>query len=149
MPKDLPHAIGIKEAGNRRAVTQPISPWALNVDGKPVIPPSRAAAEKAIADAYAAGARNVDVGCMQISLKHHGHTYATDPVAAGRILLDPGLNTRYGTWLLARLKRDTGSWTEATRRYHNANPAIGTPYMCGVADIIARLKGLPQPLCGR
>ena len=65
----------------------------------------------------------IDVGCMQINLHFHADAFASLDEA-----FEPTMNARYAARFLRRLYKDTGSWQDATMRYHSATPAFGIPY---------------------
>ena len=119
-------------------------PWAWNAIGE-----SHYAADKptAIAEVQAMQARGVasiDVGCMQINLRHHPAAFANLDEA-----FDPAANVRYGARFLAQLHQAHGEWPEAIARYHSGDPGQGENYARRVA--LARLSrawagGLPMAL---
>src|ERR1700734_3245269 len=71
----------------------------------------------------AAGARDVDVGCFQISLADHPDAFATLADA-----FDPVQNADYAAGFLRRLQSRTGSWDSAIADYHSDTPDLGLPY---------------------
>ncbi|MFO1067997.1 MAG: hypothetical protein U1E14_05675 [Geminicoccaceae bacterium] len=71
----------------------------------------------------APGRRNIDVGCVQVNLKHHPDAFASLDDA-----LDPATNADYGARFLASLRADTRSWARAIERYHSADPVRGRDY---------------------
>lgn len=79
-------------------------PWATNVDGGAVMYADLGTAVRGVAAAYAGGAHNVDVGCMQISLLWHGRQFRSLEEA-----FSPARNVAYGAALLTELRRESGS----------------------------------------
>lgn len=98
-------------------------PWIIDAAGTAHSFASKAEAEAAVASLTAQGLRNVDVGCMQISLLHHPDAFASLSQA-----FDPASNIDYAARFLAGLHRLSGSWDAAIARYHSATPALGEAY---------------------
>lgn len=65
------------------------------------------------------GRRSIDVGCMQVNLRHHPRAFTS--VAAG---FDPVVNIRYAAEFLKQLREASGSWEEAIARYHSYTPGF-------------------------
>jgi len=98
-------------------------PWAINVDGEGRYFASKDEAVAAVKRLQKRGADNIDVGCMQISLKYHGHAFATVEEA-----FTPAVNVAYATEFLMALQRRTNSWMEAIGDYHSRNRAQSLSY---------------------
>ena len=83
----------------------------------------------------AAGAKLIDVGCMQIN--HHFHARH---FASVEQMFEPAANVDYAARFLKELKAREGSWTMAVARYHagpNNDPAQKR-YVCRViANMVA------------
>lgn len=106
-----------------------LRPYALNIDGRPDIEPTLGSAIAHFHAAKAAGARMIDVGCMQINHHYHG-----DKFASLDAMFEPALNVDYAARFLRELKTREGSWTMAVARYNagpNNDPAQKV-YVCGV-----------------
>ena len=80
-------------------------------------------------DAQRAGAKLIDVGCMQIN--HHFHARH---FASLEDMLDPAQNVAYAARFLSELKKREGSWTMAIARYHAGpdNVKAQRGYVCRV-----------------
>jgi len=76
-----------------------------------------------------AGAKLIDVGCMQIN--HHFHASS---FASVEDMLDPSKNVNYAARFLQQLKAREGSWTLAVARYHAGpgNIPAQKRYVCRV-----------------
>lgn len=100
-------------------------PWALNIGGVGRFLPTERDAATLLAEAQAAyPTTNIDVGCMQISLKYHPDAFATP--ADG---LDPVTNVRYAARFLKTLwAQSGGSWETAVGRYHSGTPELAAIY---------------------
>jgi len=116
-------------------------PWALNVDGRAFYFRTKEAAAAA-AKWHIPRAKNVDLGCMQISWKWHGHKF--EDVAA---LLDVENNVRYGSRFLTSLNYRAGSWSEAVGLYHSGNGGKQVKYRCRIAAFLAARLGQKLTVC--
>mgnify|MGYP001557121719 FL=1 len=98
-------------------------PWTLNVGGAPHYYPTKDAALTALTSFRAQSDVNIDVGCMQISLRHHPNAFPDLATA-----LDPVANVDYGALFLAALKDKSGDWMQAVGDYHSTTPGFGDTY---------------------
>ena len=64
--------------------------------------PTKNEAVAAVRELQLRGIRNVDVGCMQVNLMHHGDAFESIEAA-----LEPEINVAYGARYLAALHRET------------------------------------------
>jgi hypothetical protein len=124
IPDQLMAAIGVVESG-RRTADGKISPWpwSINAEGTDFVYESKQEVMASVRNLQAKGVRSIDVGCMQVNLKHHPNAFASLDQA-----FDPVENARYAARFLTELKAQTGSWEKATAWYHSATPALGEPY---------------------
>lgn len=125
LPAGLMHAIGRVESGRYDPATGRVVPWPWTIDvaGEGQRFDNAADAVRTTQALRAKGARNIDVGCFQVSLLYHPNAFETMEEA-----FDPPANGRYAGRLLASLKARLGSWPEAVAAYHSTDPARGTPY---------------------
>lgn len=125
LPPGLLGAIGLVESGRIEPLSGAVAPWpwTVNVDGAGHFFPSRSAAARFAEAALRGGARDVDVGCFQISLEQHPGAFASLDAA-----FDPAGNADFAARLLKALKGRLGSWKAAIAAYHSAWPALGAPY---------------------
>lgn len=125
IPSGLLAAIASVESGrwDRQRQRRMAWPWTVNAGGQGAYYADRSAAIAAVNAAHEQGIRLVDVGCMQVNLHFHGAAFASLDQA-----FDPVLNARYAARFLRSLYAETGSWQDATMRYHSATPAFGEPY---------------------
>jgi soluble lytic murein transglycosylase-like protein len=131
VPQQVLHAIGLTETGRRGR----LSPFALNIDGATVFAPDAAGALARFEQARAAGAKFIDLGCMQINHRFHGAAFPS--VAA---MLDPARNVDYAARFLKQLRASQPSWTLAVARY-NAGPnneRAQKRYVCAVIGQLVR-----------
>ncbi len=128
IPPGLMTAIARVESGRSSDGSFSAWPWTLNQGGDGTWHDSRSAAAAALEALLAQGITNVDIGCMQLNWRWHGHAF---PDAA--TMLDPKRNTAHAARFLADLFAETGDWTEAVARYHSRDPDRGAAYAARVA----------------
>jgi len=125
LPPGLLMAIGRVESGRLDPITRRVTawPWTIDVAGDGRMFNNAAEAIQTTEALRAGGARNIDVGCFQVSLLYHPNAFATLAEA-----FDPTTNGRYAGQFLASLKSRLGNWTDAVAAYHSADPTQGKPY---------------------
>jgi soluble lytic murein transglycosylase-like protein len=116
------------------------SPFAVNVDGQSYHPASAAAAIALVREKYNGGARYIDVGCMQISLRHHPDAFRSLAAA-----FDPAVNVAYGVAFLAALYQQHGSWGQAIVNYHSGNADRQAEYAVKVEKVLASFHSGARP----
>jgi Transglycosylase SLT domain len=124
IPKGLLQAIGLTESGRvlKRGQTT-VWPWTVNAAGEGHYFESKADAIAFVEGKLADGVESIDVGCMQINLKHHPDAFASLEDA-----FDPATNAAYGADFLSSLHGQLNGWLAAARRYHSATPEKGEAY---------------------
>jgi soluble lytic murein transglycosylase-like protein len=131
IPEGILYSVGLTETGRKGS----LSAYAMNVEGKAYFASSLPEALKLFAQAKNAGAKLIDLGCMQINHHYHGEEFAS--VEA---MFDPAKNVEYAALFLKRLHDKHETWTMAVARYHagpNNNPAQQR-YVCRViANLVA------------
>jgi soluble lytic murein transglycosylase-like protein len=139
VPLGMLYAVGLTETGRGDS----LRPYALNVDGRAVYDIDREGALRHFHAAQRAGAKLIDVGCMQVNHHFHGRHFASVEE-----MLDPAKNVDYAARFLVELKAREGSWTKAVARYHagpNNDPAQ-KKYVCRViANMVATGFGAWTP----
>jgi soluble lytic murein transglycosylase-like protein len=139
VPLGMLYAVGLTETGRGDS----LRPYALNVDGRAVYDIDREGALRHFHAAQRAGAKLIDVGCMQVNHHFHGRHFASMEE-----MLDPVKNVDYAARFLVELKAREGSWTKAVARYHagpNNDPAQ-KKYVCRViANMVATGFGAWTP----
>ena len=134
VPDRLMHAISIIESGRRDPAGGVAAwPWTINVEGVGELFDTKQQAIAAVTAHRARGARSIDVGCMQINLKHHADAFTSLEEA-----FDPAANARYAATFLQRLLAQTGSWPRAVAGYHSLTPDLGDGYAKKVLAVWAR-----------
>ncbi|EKV32240.1 Lytic transglycosylase, catalytic [Caenispirillum salinarum AK4] len=132
IPEGLLTAVALAESGRWDAQAGALRawPWTLNVDGTGLYFDSMAEARAAAVDALRQGIRQVDMGCMQVSMAWHARAFETVTEA-----LTPIDNVAYGALYLRQLYDRHGEWGEAVRRYHSGDAARGEAYLRRVLDL--------------
>lgn len=118
LPRLLLHAVSLTESGrwHDKAQAALAWPWTINAGGKGKFYRTKAKALAEVKRLQALGISNIDVGCMQINLKYHGHMFQTVEEA-----IEPINNVAYAATFLKDLRQKSGSWAHAVGRYHTNN----------------------------
>lgn len=126
IPAGLLRAIMLAESGRWDGTAKALRawPWTLNIAGAGSYHPTSDDARARAAQALREGIRQVDIGCMQVSMAWHAGGFQTVTEA-----LDPVANVSYGALYLRQLYDQHGDWSEAVRRYHSGDPARGEAYL--------------------
>lgn len=124
IPKGLLAAIGLTESGRTlKGGKRAVWPWTVNAAGEGHFFQSKDDAIAFVEEKRADGVESIDVGCMQINLKHHPDAFASLDDA-----FDPATNTAYAAEFLTSLHGELRGWMPAARRYHSATPEKGEAY---------------------
>lgn len=132
IPKDLLHAIALKESAkkhsNRNLVI--VWPWTVNIAGKGYYFTNKRDAIRFAKNQLASGVINMDVGCMQINLKYHPEAFSSLEQA-----FSPHKNVAYGAKFLTEKYMQHGNWEKAVGGYHSENPERAQNYRTMVSKI--------------
>lgn len=141
LPPRLLAAIARVESGRRDAATGAVQPWpwTINAEGRGSFFPDKAAAIAAVRALQAQGMRSIDIGCMQVNLRHHPNAFASLEEA-----FDPLANARYAARFLTELQAGRNDWMAAASAYHSQTPEFALPYRARVAAAWATEQGLPS-----
>lgn len=125
IPAALLHSISIVESGRydsqRKAVIA--WPWTVMAEGQGRYLPSKAEAIAEVKRLKARGVQNIDVGCMQVNLRHHPTAFANLDEA-----FDPATNVAYAARFLKGLFGATNHWPTAASYYHSQTPHLAAAY---------------------
>lgn len=149
IPSQLLDAISIVESGRfdqtRKATLA--WPWTVTANGEGKYFPSKAEAVAEVRRLKGQGVRNIDVGCMQVNLKHHPEAFSDLEEA-----FEPVANVAYAARFLKGLFEATGHWPTAASYYHSQTPHLAAAYRArlmkvwngaGVAQALAHLPHTP------
>ena len=134
IPESLLHSIAIIESGrwDKSAKKFYPWPWAVGIEGKPYFFENKYKAVKFVKEQMRKGVRNIDVGCNQINLHHHGKNFSNIEQA-----FNPVINTNYAANFLKNHYTNTKNWGLAVARYHSHTPHLGEKY---ASKVITRWK---------
>ena len=133
IPDKLLTSISLVESGinkNNRFISWP---WTLNVAGKSKFFDNKNDALDFLKKNYKN--KNIDVGCMQISLKYHFKEF--DSLEN---ILDPEQNVKYAAKFLKNLFSKHRRWNEAISRYHSSVPMRKKQYLKRVKNYWADIR---------
>ena len=116
IPNKLLTSISLVESGLKKGKNFVSWPWTLNVSGKSKFFNSKDETINFLKKNYDKK-KNIDVGCMQISLKYHGQNFENF-----NQILDPKNNIEYAAKYLKSLHSKHKTWNEAISRYHSSIP---------------------------
>jgi hypothetical protein len=142
LPPRLLAAMARVESGRRDPETGSFGPWpwTINAEGRGSFFPDKAAAIAAVRALQAQGVRSIDVGCLQINLRHHPNAFASLEEA-----FDPLANARYAARFLRELQATRGDWMLAAAHYHSQTPDLAAAYRARVAAAWAEERRAPEP----
>ncbi|WP_204251042.1 transglycosylase SLT domain-containing protein [Elioraea rosea] len=125
IPQALLSALGRVESGRRNPETGNFGPWpwTINAEGRGQFFPTKAEAVAAVRRLQAEGVRSIDIGCMQINLRHHPNAFAS--LEDG---FDPAKNTAYAAQFLTQLYENSKNWLQAASHYHSQTPEFAQAY---------------------
>ena len=142
IPAHLLTAIGRVESGRRDPETGAFHPWpwTINAEGRGQFFPTKAAAIAEVRALQARGVRSIDVGCMQVNLRHHPDAFPDLDAA-----FDPATNATYAARFLTELRARRGDWQAAAAAYHSHTPDFAAPYQARVLAAWAAEQAQPHP----
>lgn len=123
IPSFLLRAVSNIESGRLMGGAISPWPWTINVEGKGYVFETKQKAMQAVKRFQQMGAKSIDVGIMQINLRHHPHAFRNLEEA-----FDPQLNIAYGAKFLKQLFLQHRSWDSAVGHYHSATPKFHNAY---------------------
>jgi hypothetical protein len=121
IPNGLLQSLAKVESG------QDDNPFAISLQGRPVMARDGKAAAKLLRDRKGKYRTNTYVGCMQLSLDVHRGAFA--PVEK---IVEPRQNVWYAARLLSKLHTEEGNWRYALMRYNGAKVETASGYICKV-----------------
>ena len=137
IPLDTLHSIALKESGRRHSKhkIRLVWPWTVNVEGKGYFFDSKREAVFFVKSQILSGKENIDIGCMQINLKHHPEAFLSLEQA-----FDPRKNIEYGAIFLKSKYEQLGCWHKAIAHYHSATHEFGFKYKQDVIKIASNMN---------
>lgn len=139
IPHKLLSAISLIESGQKKDGHWVAWPWSINANGVPYVFDTKVEAITKVKELQDQGITSIDVGCMQINLKHHPDAFESLEKA-----FDPETNIAYAARFLKQ-KRDAqgekGDWTLAAAHYHSATHSLNEPYKQKVLGTWKKILG--------
>lgn len=122
---ELLGAVARVESGRMHPKLKKMTPWPWTIchKGKSHYFPTKAACLNKIKQLRKAGAKDFDVGLLQVNNYWHRDAFSSHEEA-----LDPHVNARYAAKFLKQLYNKHKSWTRAVSCYHSGNPKYGNKY---------------------
>jgi soluble lytic murein transglycosylase-like protein len=141
IPAQLLMAIGRVESGRRDPETGAFHPWpwTINAEGRGQFFPTKAAAIAEVQALQARGVRSIDIGCMQVNLRHHPDAFPNLDAA-----FDPATNARYAARFLTELRGRREDWQAAAAAYHSQTPEFAAPYRARLMTAWAEEQARPH-----
>jgi len=133
IPDKLLTSISLVESGIKKNNNFVSWPWTLNVSGKPMFFDNKDDVLNFLKKNYKN--KNIDVGCMQISMKYH-----MDEFDSLENMLDPDSNVKYAAKFLKKLFFKYKRWNEAISRYHSSVPSRKEKYLNRVKNYWADVR---------
>jgi soluble lytic murein transglycosylase-like protein len=132
LPEDTLYSISINETGKIHTDKKiKISwPWTVNVEGAGFYFDTQREAVDFVKKQIAAGKESIDVGCMQVNLKHHPQAFESIEQA-----FNPKHNIGYAAGFLRSKYEQLGTWSQAIAHYHSATHHLGEKYKKNIVKI--------------
>ena len=132
IPRDTLHSISLQETGrlHSKHKVRIVWPWTVNVEGAGHFFDTKKEAVNFVKQQLAKGASSIDVGCMQVNLKHHPRAFRSLDEA-----FEPRTNIAYGAQFLRSKYEQVGNWHKAIAHYHSATEHLGSKYKDNVIKI--------------
>jgi len=132
IPSNTLHSIALKESGKKHKThnLRVVWPWTVNIEGKGYYFNTKREAVNFVRKQIIRGRESIDVGCMQINLRHHLEAFNSLDQA-----FEPSNNVRYGAEFLRSKYDQLKSWHKAIAHYHSATHSLGFKYKQDVVKI--------------
>ncbi|WP_051908445.1 lytic transglycosylase domain-containing protein [Candidatus Odyssella acanthamoebae] len=141
IPHNLLRAISRIESGRKISGQGIVAwPWTINANGKPYVFNTKIEAITKVKELRAQGITSIDVGCMQINLKHHPNAFPSLEAA-----FDPATNIQYAARFLKEKMDAQGNWQGAVAHYHSASAVYNQPYKNKVMAMWQQFANEPFP----
>lgn len=125
IPKQLVQAISMSESGRWSDEAKAVVPWpwTINAAGQGYYFDTMHEAVTFARRLQLKGVESMDVGCMQVNLKHHPDAFTSLTDA-----FNPTSNVAYGAKFLRSNYDDLGTWPQAIAAYHSRTSMKGRQY---------------------
>lgn len=125
LPPRILSAIAMVESGRFDETAKAVRPWpwTINAEGEGHYFASKGDAIGAVRALQMRGVRSIDVGCLQVNLRHHPDAFGSLDEA-----FEPSVNAAYAAQFLNRLHAPGDNWSRAIGAYHSGTLALGDAY---------------------
>ncbi|WP_375326665.1 transglycosylase SLT domain-containing protein [Candidatus Tisiphia endosymbiont of Nemotelus uliginosus] len=132
IPRNTLHSIALKESGKKHSIHNIVIvwPWTVNVAGQGYHFNTKREAILFVKKQIIRGKENINVGCMQINLKHHLDAFNSLSQA-----FEPKYNIAYSAKFLKAKYDQLGNWHKAIAHYHSSTHERGARYKQDVIKI--------------
>jgi len=132
LPEDTLYSISINETGRKHSKknVKITWPWSANVEGESFYFETQNEAIAFVKRQLMSGKESIDVGCMQVNLKHHPEAFNSVEQA-----FNPKHNIEYAANFLRKKYELLGTWSKAIAHYHSATEHLGEKYKKNVVKI--------------
>lgn len=132
LPEDTLYSISLNETGKMHS-NKKIKmswPWTVNVEGTGFYFDTQDEAIDFVKQQIRDGKESIDVGCMQVNLKHHPEAFESIEQA-----FNPRHNIGYAASFLRNKYEQLGTWSQAIAHYHSATHHLGEKYKKNIVKI--------------
>lgn len=142
IPADALYSIALQETGKLHSEKKIkiVWPWTVNVEGEGYFFNTKHEAVMFVKKQLMKGISSIDVGCMQVNLKHHPEAFKSIEEA-----FEPKNNIDYGAKFLRSKYDQLGNWHKAIAHYHSATDSLGTKYKNNVIKIASNIDKYKSP----
>lgn len=136
IPSNTLHSIALKESGKKHKSRKIriVWPWTVNVEGKGYYFNNKREAVNFVRKQIIKGYESIDVGCMQINLRHHLEAFHSLDQA-----FEPNNNVRYGAEFLRSKYDQLKNWHKAIAHYHSSTHSLGFKYKQDIVKIASNM----------
>ncbi|MBP7190289.1 MAG: transglycosylase SLT domain-containing protein [Rickettsiaceae bacterium] len=142
IPGDTLHSISLNETGkiHSKKKIKIVWPWTANVEGKGYFFETKHEAVQFVRKQILEGKESIDVGCMQVNIKHHPTAFRDLEQA-----FDPKANIAYAASFLRGKYDELGDWHKAIAHYHSATKHLGEKYKDNVIKTANNIEKYIKP----
>lgn len=142
IPADALYSIALQETGKLHSEKKIkiVWPWTVNVEGEGYFFNTKYEAVRFVKQQLMKGISSIDVGCMQVNLKHHPEAFKSIEDA-----FEPKHNIDYGAKFLRSKYDQLGNWHKAIAHYHSATDSLGKKYKDNVIHIASNIDKYKSP----
>lgn len=142
IPGDTLHSISLNETGriHSKRKIKIVWPWTVNVEGKGYFFDTKHEAVQFVRKQILIGKESIDVGCMQVNIKHHPTAFRDLEHA-----FDPKSNIAYAAAFLREKYDELGDWHSAIAHYHSATKHLGDKYKDNVIRTASNIDKYIKP----